>query len=59
MLNCRPRLARQARDVFSRQAVTFDAVAGIYAPAAVFSRSTSFFGPLIIGRHFGLGLGGE
>jgi hypothetical protein len=40
-----------AHEAFSRQAVTFDAVAGIYAPATVFSRSTSFFGPAIIGRH--------
>jgi hypothetical protein len=37
--------------VFSRQIALFDAVAGIYSPAAVFSRSTSPGVPIIIGPH--------
>ena len=37
----------------------FDAVAGIYAPAAEFSRSTSFFVPIIIGRQTRTPVGGR
>jgi hypothetical protein len=48
-----PGLRRTAphRAGFSRQTTPFDAFAGSYASAAALSRSTTIFGPLIIGRH--------
>ena len=50
MLNCGPSRALPGHDVFTRQRAQFAAVAGIYAAAAEFSRSTSIFVPIIIGR---------